>query len=467
MAIRTTLGAICCLKGGSAFKPAFQGAASGQHPFIKVSDLGRPGNETAIAVSGNWVSSEDLRAMKVKLIPAGATVFAKIGEALRSNRLRVLVRPTAIDNNMMAAVPDRNLVRPRYLLRMLSQHDLGELAVGTALPYLTSSRLSELPVLLPSLDEQDSLLVSIDALDAFAAGRPGVGRVVALSVKRLIDGEISEAEAMRIGNEAAAALGPLDDKIELNRRMNETLEEMARALFKSWFVDFDPVRAKAEGRDPGLPKHLADLFPDRLVDSELGPIPDGWHVLPLDQIAQFLNGLALQKYPHTSGPFLPVIKIAQLRKGDSEGSDRANTEVPSQYVVSDGDVLFSWSGSLECEVWAGGPGALNQHLFKVTSAVYPRWLLYLAVRHHLDGFRAIAADKATTMGHIKRGHLSGAMIALPRFRLLDAMGVHVGSTVDAAHAGRLEARSLGELRDTLLPTLIDRSQRPSGVVDHG
>ena len=76
----------------------------------------------------------------------------------------------------------------------------------------------------------------------------------------------------------AHILGTLDDKIELNRRMNETLEAMARALFKSWFVDFDPVRAKAEGRDPGLPKPLADLFPDRFVDSELGEIPEGWEV---------------------------------------------------------------------------------------------------------------------------------------------------------------------------------------------
>ena len=81
------------------------------------------------------------------------------------------------------------------------------------------------------------------------------------------------------------SLGTLEDKIELNRRMNETLEAMARALFKSWFVDFDPVRAKMEGRDPGLPKPLADLFPDRLVDSEIGEIPEGWRIFYLDQLA--------------------------------------------------------------------------------------------------------------------------------------------------------------------------------------
>ena len=101
----------------------------------------------------------------------------------------------------------------------------------------------------------------------------------------------------------AHILGTLDDKIELNRRMNETLEQIARALFKSWFVDFDPVRAKMEGRWrpgqslPGLPAHLYDLFPSRLVPSELGPIPEGWEIKPLDGIADFLNGLRPAEIP--------------------------------------------------------------------------------------------------------------------------------------------------------------------------
>src|SRR3984893_16386659 len=125
----------------------------------------------------------------------------------------------------------------------------------------------------------------------------------------------------------AHILGTLDDKIELNRRMNETLEAMARALFKSWFVDFDPVRAKAEGRDPGLPKPLADLFPARFVDSELGEVPEGWEVKSLDEIARFLNGLALQKYPPRNGQWLPAIKIAQLRTGNTNDADRASADL--------------------------------------------------------------------------------------------------------------------------------------------
>ena len=104
----------------------------------------------------------------------------------------------------------------------------------------------------------------------------------------------------------AHILGTLDDKIELNRRMNETLEAMARALFKSWFVDFDPVRAKAEGRDLGLPKPFADLFPARLVDSELGEIPEGWEVGPLDSVLVLQRGFDLPATERTSGAY-PVL----------------------------------------------------------------------------------------------------------------------------------------------------------------
>jgi len=257
----------------------------------------------------------------------------------------------------------------------------------------------------------------------------------------------------------AHILGTLDHKIELNRRMSETLEAMARALFKSWFVDFDPVRAKAEGRDVGLPQPLADLLPDRLVDSELGEIPEGWTVKSLDEIAHFLNGLALQKYPPAGGSSLPVIKIAQLRRGNTTGADRASTDLDADYIVQDGDVLFSWSGTLECVLWAGGDGALNQHLFKVTSATYPRWLCYLGVHAHVDDFRRIAAGKATTMGHIQRHHLTDAKLAVPPDPLLRAMNIHLGPMIEGLWKRDVESRTLAALRDTLLPKLISGELR--------
>jgi type I restriction enzyme, S subunit len=252
----------------------------------------------------------------------------------------------------------------------------------------------------------------------------------------------------------ARVLGALDKKIELNRRMNETLEATARALFKSWFVDFDPVRAKSEGRDPELPKPIIDLLPASFDESELGKVPMGWTVYALDEIATFLNGIALQKYPANGERFLPVIKIAQLRSGSTERADRARDDIPIAYVIADGDILFSWSGSLECILWAGGPGALNQHLFKVTSGKYPRWLCYLGIQIHLDEFRHIAAGKATTMGHIQRHHLSNAKLALPAPELLARMSVYFEPLIESLWRHNVQSRTLTTLRDALLPKLI-------------
>jgi len=252
----------------------------------------------------------------------------------------------------------------------------------------------------------------------------------------------------------AHILGTLD-KIELNRQMNATLEAIARALFKSWFVDFDPVRAKAEGRQPaGMDAETAALFPDAFVDSELGKIPKGWGVQSLDEIADFLNGLALQNFPPEGNEYLPIIKIAELRRGSTEGSDKASTKIAPEYIVQDGDVIFSWSGSLEVRVWCGGKGALNQHLFKVTSKDFPKWFYYQWILHHLSKFQFIAAGKATTMGHIQRHHLSEAKVVVPPFALLYHLDHITSPLFDRAVSNAVQSRTLAALRDALLPKLI-------------
>lgn len=253
----------------------------------------------------------------------------------------------------------------------------------------------------------------------------------------------------------ARILGTLDNKIELNRRMNETLEAMARALFKSWFVDFDPVRAKAEKRQPvGVNAETAALFPSLFEESPLGLIPKGWHVKPLDEVAHFLNGLALQKFPPIGKDDLPVIKIAELRKGITETSGRASSGIDAKYIIEDGDVLFSWSGSLEVVIWCGGRGALNQHLFKVTSVDYPKWFYFHWVKEHLPDFQAIAAGKATTMGHIQRHHLKAALVAVPPANLLKALDKIMMPIMERVVSSNLESHMLAALRDALLPKLL-------------
>ena len=285
----------------------------------------------------------------------------------------------------------------------------------------------------------------------------------------------------------AHVLGTLDDKIELNRRMSHTLDAMARALFKSWFVDFDPVRAKAalkqqalrhDAASAGGPRatsatpagewtierarayldamdaQIVGLFPDRLVPSELGEIPEKWEVRSLDDIADFTNGLALQRYPPEGDTWLPVIKIAEMRRGYSEKTGRASTDLDSRYIVEDGDLLFSWSGSLELVYWTHGRGALNQHLFKVTSDEFPQWFYWGWIREHLNEFRAIAAGKATTMGHIQRHHLTDAKVAVPPDVTIAFGATYVRDLVDQRVGLAIQSRALASQRDALLPMLI-------------
>ena len=259
----------------------------------------------------------------------------------------------------------------------------------------------------------------------------------------------------------ARVLGALDDKIELNRRTRETLEEMARALFRSWFVDFDPVRAKAEGRPTGLPPDLDALFPASFEVSELGEMPAGWEVRSLDEIATFTNGLALQRFPPGDDDWLPVIKIAEMKRGYTEKTGKASTSIDSRRIVEDGDVLFSWSGSLDMVLWTRGRGALNQHLFKVTSDEYPRWFYLGWTREHLDEFRRIAADKATTMGHIQRHHLTDAKMAVPAPSLLAVADGILAPITEQQVAVAVRGRALAGQRVTLLPRLVTGELRVS------
>jgi type I restriction enzyme S subunit len=409
------LGDICRFMAGSAFSPDEQGAQICQYPFIKVSDLNLPGNEVVIRTANNYVTEAQRLRMKAKLHPAGSTVFAKIGVALTSNRRRLLSVPTIIDNNMMSATAIQDFVRPRFLYYLLKTLDFNTIAAGTALPYLNVSDLQKIAVAIPCLESQ------------------------------------SEIESV---------LAAVDDRITLLRETNATLEAIAQALFKSWFVDFDPVRAKMAGRAPeGMDEATAALFPDALDETELGLVPKGWAVQPLDEIANYLNGLALQKFPPTGVDDLPVIKIVQLRKGDTVGADKAARTIKPEYIIQNGDVLFSWSGSLEVDIWCGGEGALNQHLFKVTSQRYPKWFYYLWTKHHLEHFRQVAASKATTMGHIQRSHLSGAKAFVPLPDVLDSADQLLSPILDRLIAGALQASALSELRDTLLPRLISGQLR--------
>ena len=228
----------------------------------------------------------------------------------------------------------------------------------------------------------------------------------------------------------ASILSALDDKIELNNRINKNLESQAQAIFKSWFVDFEPFG---------------------------GVMPEDWKVGNLLDIADYLNGLAMQKFrPNENENSLPVLKIKELRQGFCDNtSDLCSENIKSEYIIHDGDVIFSWSGSLLVDFWCGGTCGLNQHLFKVTSEKYNKWFYYLWTQYHLQKFISIAKDMATTMGHIKREELKKSEVLIPNSEDYSKIGNLLSPIYDMIIANRLENKRLAKLRDTLLPKLMN------------
>ena len=240
--------------------------------------------------------------------------------------------------------------------------------------------------------------------------------------------------ALEAQNKIAKILSALDDKIELNNRINQNLEAQAQAIFD---------------------KNLADL-------SEL---PVGWSKGSLLDIADYLNGLAMQKFrPNVHEVGLPVLKIKELRQGMCDNdSEQCSPTIQKDYIVHDGDVVFSWSGSLLVDLWCGGVCGLNQHLFKVTSQKYSKWFYYFWTKYHLGRFIAIAAAKATTMGHIKREDLSNAEVIIPSKDDFIKFDNILSPLLNLMIKNRIENRRLSALRDTLLPKLMSGELDVSNV----
>lgn len=235
-----------------------------------------------------------------------------------------------------------------------------------------------------------------------------------------------------------AILENIDAKIECNQKICENLEAQAQALFKHWFIDFAPFKN------------------GKFVESELGMIPEGWRVGRLTEIAEYMNGLAMQKFPPLSADdAIPVLKIKELGQSQCDNnSDKCSKQIKPEYIIKNGDVVFSWSGTLMVDIWCGGICGLNQHLFKVTSDNYPKWFFFRWTKHHLSEFIRIAKDKAVTMGHIKRGDLEKAFVVIPDRNTLDKMSEVMENIHNLIINTRLESSRLATLRDTLLPKLM-------------
>jgi type I restriction enzyme, S subunit len=260
--------------------------------------------------------------------------------------------------------------------------------------------------------------------------------------------QILPVPELKMQKEIALVLSSLDAKIELNNKINSELEGMAKTLYDYWFVQYDFPNEK------GKPYKSSD---GKMVYCEelKREIPKGWEVENLLGIADFTNGLACQKFRPVDNTFLKVIKIREMNTGFTFNTEFTRTNIPGKYIVQNGDVLFSWSASLDVKLWSSGIGALNQHIFKLTSQKYPRFFYYFEVLNYLAHFKMMAESRKTTMGHITQEHLKQSKIAVPEINLINKLHKVIDPILNKVISNNIQNQELTELRDWLLPMLMN------------
>ena len=354
-------------------------------PIVTVEHLG---NRVFTEQNLPKVSDEDKARLSKYVLKEGDIVFSRVGSVDRCSYVDAAHDGWMFSGRCLRVRPNTE-VDPLYLYYFFCLEDTKQfvrnIAVGATMPSINTKLLGEVEVAYPSQTEQQKIV---------------------------------------------ALLSALDDKIEINQKINDNLYAQAKAIFAQRFIGIETI-------------------------------PDGWKKGKLLDIANYLNGLAMQKFrPRDDEVGLPVLKIKELRQGSCDvSSELCSPSIKPEYIVHDGDVIFSWSGSLLVDIWCGGTCGLNQHLFKVTSETYDQWFYYLWTAHHLERFIAIAADKATTMGHIKRGELEKAEVLIPSEKDYKEISSLMNPLFNLIIANRIEARKLAELRDELLPKLM------SGEID--
>ena len=421
---QTTLGEICNMRAGVVFPRTLQGKRSGKYPFAKVSDMNLPENAICIWNANNYVDETDLSRLKGQPFPAGCTVFAKIGEGLKQNRLRFIVGPTIIDNNMMGAIPITERVDPRFFFYALSQFDFGKLAEGTALPYLTVEVLSKLSLHLPPLSNQRAI---------------------------------------------AYILSTIDNKIELNRQMNETLEAIARAIFKSWFVDFDPVRAKMEGRMPaGMDAATATLFPSAFQDSSLGEIPEGWEVVSLPEAIEVNPRRVLKK-----GTTAPYLHMQNLPTQGHRPDNWTHREFNSGTKFINGDTLLARitpciengkTGFVDFlakgEV---GWGSTEYIVFRPKPPLPVEFGYYLARSNDLRTFAIHNMTGTTGRQRVPASCFDYYQFPIPTTPIAQQFSEIVQPFMEKIRVNSEQSRTLSQIRETLLPKLLSGEIRVDDV----
>lgn len=388
-----TLGDVCNLRAGNPFKTAEQGAFHGDLPFIKVSDMNLPGNWSRIQESNNWVTFEQAQRLKLKPFDSGTVVFAKIGEALKQNRVRLLTRRTVIDNNLMGASPQTDVLDRTFFYYLMSTIDLAATATGTAVPYLTVATLKRLPLSIPSLSTQ---------------------------------------------KEIAKVIETFDDLIENNRRRIEVLEEMARAIYREWFVKF---------RYPGH-----EDVP--MVDSALGPIPEGWEVGELSDLVQLIRDTV---DPAAIDAETPAIGLEHIPRKqitlESWGS--AGDQGSRKGVFEKGDVLFGKIRPYFHKVSVAPVDGICSTDAIVLRPAAESWGQAVFVLSSVELVaHATATSNGTKMPRADWKVLGRWPVALPPSAIAGHFTEIARDQLEVAERLMFENARLAKLRDLLLPKLV-------------
>ncbi len=295
--------------------------------------------------------------------------------------------------------------------------------------------------------------------------------------------------------EIVKILKALDDKRKINRKINHTLEAMAQAIFKSWFVDFEPVKAKIAAVEAGenaegitraamsaisgktdeeldqlqaeQPEHYtqlkttAELFPAAMQDSELGEIPEGWEVKSLYDCAQYINGAAFKSEDFSSNQEgLPIIKISELKYGITSQTEFTKKVFDKKYRIINGEILFSWSGSPDTSIdiflWTGGTGWLNQHTFRVIpQETEEKEFIFFLLKFFKRSFIELARNKQTTgLGHVTSKDLKNTFVAFPMKKVIKLFNDIGEPIVSQIFCNSMENNNLSKIRDLLLPELL-------------
>lgn len=350
------------------------------------------------------ITIDGLNNSSAKVFPSGSIVIAMYGAT--AGKLGIMKKEMSTNQACLNLVTDTSKVDNQFLYYSLlhNRKKILKDVTGSAQQNLNAKTIKDFEVSLPLLHEQQKI---------------------------------------------ASVLSALDDQIELNNQINQELEALAQTLYNYWFVQFE--FPNEEGK-PYKSSGGKMVWNEELKRE----IPEGWEVKSLSEIADFTNGLAMQKYRSSDGfASLPVIKIKEMKNGITSETERCKLDIPEKLVVKSGDILFSWSASLEVMMWTGEDGGLNQHIYKVVPKLDSKSFCYATLKNYLEYFRMIALSRKTTMGHITRDHLENSFIAIPCEDVLTKFTDFTDVCLQQIISIGEQNQELIQLRDYLLPLLMN------------